>query len=331
MRLFDSSDIELEEALIALLVLAFFAWLSMKMGMFGSADLDDVAVPAVGAVSATAADLDGDGIPDSADACGLTVGVVENNGCPIDVVVEAKERVEEMPEPVAAKAAVVAAPAVAAVIDEPVEIIEEPVIVDTDGDGFADSDDECPTVIGRMAGCPADVDGDGFTDENDQCPNVAGPAAGCPSDQDNDGVVDDRDACPDKAGTAENGGCPEIQVSEEERAVIQEAISSITFLTSSATPTEYSQGLLGRVASVMQNNPDYKLRISGHTDAVGDDEGNLQLSKDRAKACFDYIAGQGVDSARMAHEGFGETQPVGDNMDADGRRANRRVEFVLHY
>lgn len=329
MRLFDSNEIELEEALIALLVLGFFAWLSVKMGMFGTTSIDDIVPAAAGPVAAVA-DLDGDGIADSADACGLTVGVAENNGCPADVVIEKTERRTAPVE--AAAATVVAAPVVEEVIEEPVEtVVEEPAVVDTDGDGFSDADDECPTVIGRMAGCPADTDGDGFIDEEDQCPAVAGTVDGCPSDLDNDGVADDRDTCPNKAGSADNGGCPEVQVTEEERAVLQEAISAVTFVTSSATPTEYSQGLLGRVASIMQNNEDYKLRISGHTDAVGDDDANLQLSKDRAKACFDYIVSQGVDPGRMSHEGYGETQPIGDNLNDEGRRANRRVEFVLHY
>lgn len=81
---------------------------------------------------------------------------------------------------------------------------------DTDGDGVADIDDECPTVAGsaELSGCP-DTDGDGIADKNDECPNTAGIAQynGCP-DTDGDGVPDNKDACPNVKGESKFGGCP---------------------------------------------------------------------------------------------------------------------------
>ncbi len=80
---------------------------------------------------------------------------------------------------------------------------------DADGDGIADSRDDCPNTAGLKAfgGCP-DSDGDGIMDSADGCPLAAGPAGsqGCP-DTDGDGVLDKDDACADVAGTV--NGCPD--------------------------------------------------------------------------------------------------------------------------
>ncbi|MEM1118995.1 MAG: TonB-dependent receptor [Bacteroidota bacterium] len=82
--------------------------------------------------------------------------------------------------------------------------------VDTDGDGVADSKDQCPNTAGLKAfnGCP-DSDGDGIIDSEDDCPLAAGPATskGC-LDTDGDGILDKNDACPNDAGPA--NGCPDV-------------------------------------------------------------------------------------------------------------------------
>ncbi len=81
---------------------------------------------------------------------------------------------------------------------------------DTDGDGIPDHLDECPNTPGlaEFNGCP-DTDGDGIPDHLDECPTVAGLAEfnGCP-DTDGDGIPDHLDKCPNEAGPAENDGCP---------------------------------------------------------------------------------------------------------------------------
>lgn len=82
---------------------------------------------------------------------------------------------------------------------------------DSDGDGVKNDVDPCPTVWGKMNGCPwSDKDGDGLSDIEDGCPEVAGLKEhnGCP-DKDGDGVADNEDACPDASGPKELGGCPD--------------------------------------------------------------------------------------------------------------------------
>lgn len=95
------------------------------------------------------------------------------------------------------------------VLDE--ELEEER--VDTDKDGIADGDDECPDIPGiiALAGCP-DTDLDQVADHLDKCPDTPGllENEGCPvADQDGDGVADDRDRCPDLKGPAYLFGCPD--------------------------------------------------------------------------------------------------------------------------
>jgi hypothetical protein len=95
-----------------------------------------------------------------------------------------------------------------------VSVVDVP-LVDSDGDGFTDDVDLCPTVAGTVNGCPADTDADGFTDDVDVCPLEAGigTADGCPvvtpvtTDTDGDGFTDDVDACVTVPGAA--NGCPD--------------------------------------------------------------------------------------------------------------------------
>ncbi len=80
---------------------------------------------------------------------------------------------------------------------------------DSDGDGIADSKDECPTVKGTLNGCP-DSDGDGFADNRDDCPTVKGTEKGCPK-VDNSGVDTDKDGLSDatEAGIGTNPNNPD--------------------------------------------------------------------------------------------------------------------------
>lgn len=71
------------------------------------------------------------------------------------------------------------------------------------------------------------------------------------------------------------------------------------------------------------------ITIHGHTDNIGDDEYNLQLSKDRAEAVSTYLIEQGVNPDLITTDGFGASQPVADNSTREGRSANRRVDIQV--
>ena len=208
-------------------------------------------------------------------------------------------------------------------------------IPDTDKDGINDEEDKCPTVPGlaKYQGCPIpDTDKDGINDEQDKCPTVPGVSRynGCPvPDTDGDGINDEEDKCPNLAGVRENQGCPAI--TEEVKKRVDLAARNILFVTGSAKLQSKSYKGLNDVVKVMQENPDMKLSIDGHTDNVGSDELNQKLSDNRAASVRTYIVSKGIDESRIVSAGHGETMPIADNKTAAGRQQNRRVEMKLSY
>lgn len=202
---------------------------------------------------------------------------------------------------------------------------------DTDGDGIADNKDECPEVAGlaQFNGCPEpDTDGDGVVDSKDRCPEVVGlpQLNGCP-DTDGDGVADIDDRCPLVAGPASNKGCPEVK--EEVKVKLQQIANSVKFETGKSVLKKESNKLLDEVVKILNEYPEYKVRVEGHTDSTGSDEVNDRLSTERAKVCADYLVSKGIDQDRVTSVGFGSKNPIADNKTAEGRAKNRRTEFRL--
>jgi OmpA-OmpF porin, OOP family len=90
-----------------------------------------------------------------------------------------------------------------------------------------------------------------------------------------------------------------------------------------------SYGVLKDIAAVLNENPDVKVKIVGHTDADGKDADNLTLSKNRAASVKDALTNEfKIDAARMETDGKGESQPVDKNDTSAGKANNRRVEFI---
>lgn len=90
-----------------------------------------------------------------------------------------------------------------------------------------------------------------------------------------------------------------------------------------------SYGALKDIANVLSENPELKVRIVGHTDADGDDQPNLDLSKRRAEAVKKTLIDEfGIDASRMEPDGKGEKEPVDKNLTPEGKANNRRVEFI---
>lgn len=209
--------------------------------------------------------------------------------------------------------------------------VEEAVVVDTDKDGIPDFRDKCPTEKGieKFEGCP-DTDGDGIKDADDKCPTLAGleQFGGCP-DTDGDSIIDPEDKCPTIAGVVSNGGCPEI--TEKTKELLSKSMTGIQFESGKDVIRKMSYGILNNVVDVMKKNPDYKLKIDGHTDSQGKEDMNQGLSERRAASVKNYLVSKGIDSGRLRTEGFGEMRPVADNNTAAGRYKNRRVEFTIEF
>jgi len=90
-----------------------------------------------------------------------------------------------------------------------------------------------------------------------------------------------------------------------------------------------SYGSIKEIATVLQENPDVKIKIFGHTDSDGDDAKNLELSKRRASSVKNYLVKEfSIDGSRIETDGLGESQPLESNNTAEGKAKNRRVEFI---
>ncbi|MCS6991585.1 MAG: OmpA family protein [Chitinophagales bacterium] len=254
-------------------------------------------------------DSDGDQIADRSDACPTAAGLKELDGCPDADKDGIADKDDECPNAAGAKA-LKGCP-------------------DRDGDGIADKNDACPDVKGLAAfrGCP-DTDGDGLTDAEDKCPTRRGALAlkGCP-DQDNDGVADDDDRCPTEPGPATNAGCPVPKQEEMEKLTV--AARAINFETGSDKIRPASFKVLDEIVDIMNRYPHTKWSIEGHTDNVGDDARNMDLSTRRAAAVKNYFISKGISADRLQSAGFGETRPIADNKTAEGRAQNRRTEIKL--
>jgi OmpA-OmpF porin, OOP family len=86
--------------------------------------------------------------------------------------------------------------------------------------------------------------------------------------------------------------------------------------------------ILDRAVAVMQKYPEMRFSVSGHTDSVGSDAYNDNLSLRRANAVRDYMVQHGIASGRMDVSSHGERNPVADNSTSEGRARNRRVEIA---
>jgi OOP family OmpA-OmpF porin len=103
----------------------------------------------------------------------------------------------------------------------------------------------------------------------------------------------------------------------------------ILFDSDSYTIKGESYKTLSDIGQLLQEDPDLRLSIEGHTDSDGSDEHNLTLSQNRANSVRDYlIATYGIDPSRLEAKGWGESQPIDDNATAEGKANNRRVELI---
>lgn len=161
-------------------------------------------------------------------------------------------------------------------------------------------------------------------------------------DDDNDGVANKFDKCPGTpAGVQVDGaGCPiivknetkiieKIIITEEDKAVVAEAIKNLEFDLGKASIRPNSYASLDRVAALLIEK-NFKLRLSGYTDNTGSLQTNMRLSKERAESVKNYLVSKGVNPSNISAAGYGPSDPIATNATAEGRQLNRRVEFTLY-
>jgi outer membrane protein OmpA-like peptidoglycan-associated protein len=256
-------------------------------------------------------DSDGDGVYDKNDMCPDVPGLAEFNGCPDSDGDGITDKNDKCPNTAGLE--------------------EFDGCADSDGDGIADPNDDCPNEAGSKAlnGCP-DADSDGIANKDDECPNEAGPKAnnGCPyPDTDGDSVLDKDDMCPNVAGTQANNGCPEV--TEEIQKELNVYAKTINFETGKTTISKDSEEALTAIIAILDEYPNAKFSVEGHTDSIGSASNNESLSKVRATSVESYLVENGVDESRLSSVGLGEQKPVATNDTKTGRAENRRVEINL--
>lgn len=107
------------------------------------------------------------------------------------------------------------------------------------------------------------------------------------------------------------------------------AFDDITFDFDKASIRPESEEYLDKFVTILKKFPTLHLSIIGHTDNVGDNQYNMQLSKKRAEAVADYFMANGIDQSRLRCYGYGSRQPLTDNSTSQARALNRRVEFDI--
>ena len=106
-------------------------------------------------------------------------------------------------------------------------------------------------------------------------------------------------------------------------------MSDVLFDTAKFTLRPAAREKLAKVAGIVSGHPGLRLDVEGHTDSVGGDAYNQQLSEQRGSSVRDYLTQQGMATNSVSAKGFGKNQPIATNDTASGRQQNRRVELVI--
>ncbi|KAA0913703.1 OmpA family protein [Psychrobacter sp. ANT_WB68] len=108
------------------------------------------------------------------------------------------------------------------------------------------------------------------------------------------------------------------------------SLQVVNFEVDKAVIPDANKALLDRAVKLMEQVPDMKLMIIGHTDKTADAAYNMKLSQERAQSMKDYLVAQGADPSKLMTKGMGETDPIAENATEQGRFRNRRIEFVVY-
>jgi outer membrane protein OmpA-like peptidoglycan-associated protein len=106
-------------------------------------------------------------------------------------------------------------------------------------------------------------------------------------------------------------------------------MSDVLFRSGSFELLPGARERLAKISGIVLAYPSLRVAVEGHTDSIGGDDYNQQLSEHRAQSVRDYLVQQGISQQDIEAHGFGKTEPIAGNDTAEGRQQNRRVELVL--
>jgi len=187
-----------------------------------------------------------------------------------------------------------------------------------------------PGALVDQNGCAYDTDKDGVYDGIDMCQmtpeGVTVDRVGCALDSDGDAVPDYKDLCPDtpKGVIVDQDGCP----LPGEKVL---SLEGVNFGFDKATLTDDAKQILEEAVTVLKDTDSIvEVRVEGHTDSIGTEAYNQQLSQERAQSVVDYLESRGINGSNLIPVGMGESEPVATNETKEGRAKNRRVDFVVN-
>ena len=120
----------------------------------------------------------------------------------------------------------------------------------------------------------------------------------------------------------------ELNARETDRGLVV-TLGDLLFETGKSDLKGGAPGNLDKLAAFLNEYPDRTVLIEGHTDDVGSDDSNFNLSQRRANSVQSYLVGEGVEANRLSTSGMGEGSPVAGNDTVTGRQQNRRVEVII--
>ncbi len=120
----------------------------------------------------------------------------------------------------------------------------------------------------------------------------------------------------------------DLEAQQTERGLVL-TLGSVLFETDRAELADGAMATMDRLAEFLNENPDHRLLIEGHTDSRGAEEYNRTLSAERAMAVVNALSERGISRDRLRSAGLGEAYPVASNETSAGRQQNRRVEIVV--
>jgi len=218
---------------------------------------------------------------------------------------------------------------------------------DSDGDGISDYEE---LMLYNSNPNEVDSDKDGLTDI-EEVQKGSNPMNG---DTDGDGIPDLLDKCPTVFGIELLDGCPQTEAlvkevqtkdtvfvkSTPDTVIIVQEIERIKkgetykpkgihFVTGSAEIRVESELILDDIANWLKRNKNISVEVQGHTDRVGSETSNMQLSEERAESVMFYLIKRGISPTRLKSKGFGETKPLDISGSEKGTAKNRRIEFKI--
>lgn len=120
-----------------------------------------------------------------------------------------------------------------------------------------------------------------------------------------------------------------VEVVRDGDQLVLDMPSEVTFASGSSNLSPQFRGTLDKIGATLTEYEKTYVDVLGHTDSVGSDAFNQTLSEQRSQTVADYLTGRGVQRARLATRGYGESQPRASNTTEEGRAQNRRVEIRL--